>query len=464
MFLILFLGIPISLCALFVCVARKCGLGGINMVGMAGHVLLSLFRRKQINQNITENNIMNLKHIKNDQFNQNNQNERIRGMLRRIPKKSKIYDFLDVNHSEYKVINRNHEILNEFNDSESDSESDSDDYNDNNDNNYDGYNDYGYNDGERNGKEYENGDKDGIISRELAKIGEYPDSYPFPSRAVHSQSNTQNNNYNHSNYNNNNNNNINIDNNNNINNNNINDINNNNNLMQGEEYYFIDIFNNGRLSPALAHAHTHEAYPRSAKIEIFSRSLRNLCQKHSTVTLITRDIIEKKFLCLYQLRAIQEWEIYQTLLSLKKDKRFYRINKINEKRKKENRYDNMLSDSQEYLMQNVRQNADEKEENNQTSNSENREGNFFIKNNIGKDEETEHEEEGENEKDGNRKGETEESHRKKMQEVAVDDEISLTDDEMAERVRFDLSRILDLYGQYIRLMDMMVTIASDLGE
>jgi hypothetical protein len=391
------LGIPISLCALFVCVARKCGLGGINMVGMAGHVVLSLFRRKQINQ-ISENYAVNLELKTNDKKEQNKKNSSKK--LRKIPKKSKIYDFLDVNHSVHKVMNQNNEILNEFNDSESDSDSDNE-----NDNECD---------------EEGDGDKDGIISRELAKIGEFPDSFPFPSS--HSQNNNSNNNYNNS------------------------------NLAPGEEYYFIDIFNNGRLTPAIAH--THEAYPKSAKIEMFSRSLRNLCQKYSSVADMSRDVNEKKFLCLYQLRAIQEWEIYQTLLSLKKDKRLYRINKIMKKRRKENM--ESIVDEESVAQKDVK--------NNYETDNQGMKEKKSIDNNLKKEYKKEKDEE---EEDDEEEGETQRKKKKgeKMEEMfEVDEESSLTDEEMVERVRFDLSRILDLYGQYIRLMDMMVTTASDLGE
>jgi hypothetical protein len=368
------------------------------MVGMAGHVVLSLFRRKQINQN-SENCAVNLELKTDDLKEQNTKNTSKK--LRKIPKKSKIYDFLDVNHSVHKVMNRNNEILNEFNDSESDSDSD--------------------NENDTECDEEGDGDKDGIISRELAKIGEFPDSFPFPSS--HIQNNNSNNN------------------------------NNNSNLAPGEEYYFIDIFNNGRLTPAIAH--THEAYPKSAKIEMFSRSLRNLCQKYSSVAVMSRDVNEKKFLCLYQLRAIQEWEIYQTLLSLKKDKRLYRINKIVKKRRKED-IESVVDEG------NVAQ-ADVKN-NRQTDDQGMKEKKSFD-NNLEKEYKPE-KEEGE-ERDDEEEGETQRKKKKgeKMEETfEVDEESSLTDEEMVERVRFDLSRILDLYGQYIRLMDMMVTTASDLGE
>jgi hypothetical protein len=416
-------GIPISLCALFVCVARKCGLGGINMVGVAGNVVLSLFRRKQINQNY-ENFVGT-----SDKDEQNNENTSRK--LRKIPKKSKIYDFLDVNHSVLKVSNRDNEALNEFNDSESDSDNDSDNDNDN--------------EGD------ENGDNDGTISRELAEIGELPDSFPFPRR--HSPNNIINNDNNNIN---NDNNNINHDNNTNNSYNNINhnidtdsktnDSNNNNNidnnLAPGEEYYFIDIFDNGRLFPALAY--TYGAYPKSAKIEMFSRSLRNLCIKYRTDPILSRDGKEKYLLCLYQLHAIQEWEIYQTLLSLRKDNRLFKINKIKEKRRKENIDSIMTAKSSiQKKIENDRENENQR-----------------IKEKIAF--ESDFEERCERENDEEEEGGT--LRKTKEEIIDEDDESSLTDEEMVGRAQFDLSRILNLYAGHIRLMDMIVTMASDLGK
>lgn len=93
---IYYVGLPIALSALFVTVANKCGMGGLNITGLNGHVLISVFRRNYIYHEKTDEMIRNNKRIN-------------------VLAKCK-YDCLKINDTAHAWRNRRMEINHEFDD------------------------------------------------------------------------------------------------------------------------------------------------------------------------------------------------------------------------------------------------------------------------------------------------------------------------------------------------------------
>ena len=91
-----YVGLPIALSALFVTVANKCGMGGLNITGLNGHVLISVFRRNYLHHEKTEEIIRKDKRIN-------------------VLAKCK-YDCLKINDTSHAWRNRRMEINHEFDD------------------------------------------------------------------------------------------------------------------------------------------------------------------------------------------------------------------------------------------------------------------------------------------------------------------------------------------------------------